>query len=77
MFLPNKTIPYSDSVISKFSSVLNDLQSGGRNIRDLYKKRRKKFGNVQNYIEVLDCLFALGKIKIDELKGEIKLCSSN
>lgn len=77
MLLPNKTIPYSDSVISKFSAVLNDLQSGGSNIRDVYKKHRKKFGNIQNYIEPLDCLFALGKIEIDEIKGEIKLCSSN
>lgn len=77
MLLPNKTIPYSDSVISKFSTVLNDLQRGGSNIRYVYKKHRKKFGNIQNYIEVLDCLFALGKIEIDEIKGEIKLCSSN
>lgn len=75
MFLPNKMIPYSDSVIAKFSLVLGELQNRTQNIKTLYKKHKKKFKNIQDYIEVLDCLFALGKIGIDELKGEISLCS--
>lgn len=75
MLLPNKMISYSDSVISKFSVVLTELQKKSQNIHELYKKHKKEFESIQNYIEVLNCLFALNKIQIDEISEEIKLCS--
>jgi len=75
MFLPNKTIPYSDSVIARFSIILDSLKDKNQNIHSLYKKNKKKFLNIHNYIETLDCLFALGKIDFDETKEEIRLCS--
>ncbi|WP_443741003.1 ABC-three component system middle component 7 [Treponema berlinense] len=75
MLLPNKMIPYSDSVISKFSVVLTELQKKSQNIHELYKKHKKEFESIQNYIEVLNCLFALNKIQIDKISEEVKLCS--
>ena len=75
MLLPNKMISYSDSVISKFSVVLTELQKKTQNIHELYKKHKKEFESIQNYIEVLNCLFALNKIQIDEITEEVKLCS--
>lgn len=75
MLLPNKMISYSDSVISKFSVVLTELQKKSQNIHELYKKHKKEFESIQNYIEVLTCLFALNKIQIDEITEEVKLCS--
>lgn len=75
MLLPNKMISYSDSVISKFSVVLTELQKKSQNIHELYKKHKKEFESIQNYIEVLNCLFALNKIQIDEISEEVKLCS--
>ena len=75
MLLPNKMISYSDSVISKFSVVLTELQKKSQNIHELYKKHKKEFESIQNYIEVLTCLFALNKIQIDKISEEVKLCS--
>ena len=77
MLLPNKTIPYSDSVIARFSLVLDKLSSGEKNINNIYKSNKKKYGNIQNFVDTLDCLFAIGKIEIDENTEEIKLCSTN
>ena len=77
MLLPNKMIPYSDSVIAGFSVVLTEVEKSPQNVRALYKRHKKSFGNIQNYIEVLDCLFALNKIRIDEISQEISLCSLN
>lgn len=74
MFLPNKTIPYSDSVIARFPIILDALKNSNQNIHSLYKKNKKKFLNIQNYIETLDCLFALNRIEFDETKEEIRLC---
>ena len=75
MFLPNKTISYSDSVIAKFSVILESLKDNNQNIHSLYRKNKKKFFNAQDYIETLDCLFTLNKIDFDETKEEIRLCS--
>lgn len=77
MLLPNKTIPYSDSVIARFSLVLDKLASGEKNINNIYKSNKKKYGNIQNFVDILDCLFAIEKIEIDENTEEIKLCSTN
>ena len=75
MFLPNKTIPYSDSVIARFPIILKALEDNNQNIHSLYKKNKKKFLSIQNYVETLDCLYALNKIEFDETKEEIRLCS--
>ncbi len=75
MFLPNKTIPFSDSVIARFSIILDSLKDKNQNIHSLYKKNKKNFYIVQDYIETLDCLFALNIIDFDETKEEIRLCS--
>lgn len=75
MFLPNKTIPYSDSVIARFPIILKALKDNNQNIHSLYKKNKKKFLNIQNYVETLDCLYALNKIEFDKTKEEIRLCS--
>lgn len=75
MFLPNKTIPYPDSVIARFPIILDALKNNVQNIHSLYKKNKKNFINIQNYIETLDCLFALNKIEFNETKEEIRLCS--
>ena len=50
-------------------------EDNNQNIHSLYKKNKKKFLNIQNYVETLDCLYALNKIEFDETKEEIRLCS--
>ena len=62
MLLPNKIISYNESILSKFPIVLNVLKDNDYLIIDLYE---------QCFIEVLDCLFAFGKIEIDYVARSI------
>ena len=74
MMLPNKTISYNDSVISKFPLVLELVKKQESiNAGVLYKDLKKNFSSIHVFVQTLDCLFALGKIKFNE-NEEIALC---
>lgn len=73
MKLPNKFITYKESIISKFPLVLEELKDYDLSISDLYKKIRKNIDGVQEYLDILDCLYALNKITlIDEVVHYVK-----
>ncbi|WP_288515947.1 ABC-three component system middle component 7 [uncultured Treponema sp.] len=74
MMLPNKTITYSESVISKFPLVLKFLQNQ-KSVKAeiLYEKLKNQFQSIHIFVQTLDCLFALGKIKFSD-DMEIALC---
>jgi len=68
MNLPSKTVNYSESVLSKFPVVLQKLPHDGINATTLYFAVSDKMRNVSEFINVLDCLYVLGKIEIDNDK---------
>lgn len=72
--LPNKTISYDNSVISKFPIILKLLQNK-KSVKAgvLYKSLKKNFSSIHVFVQTLDCLFALGKIKFND-NEEIALC---
>ena len=74
MMLPNKTISYDNSVISKFPIILKLLQKK-KSVKAgvLYKSLKKNFSSIHVFVQTLDCLFALGKIKFND-NEEIALC---
>lgn len=66
MRLPSKVTLYKDSIVSKFPVVLDLIQKAPIKPADLYREKRKLFKNLNEYIDVLDCLFALGTVEFDE-----------
>ena len=66
MRLPNKIFSYNESSISKYPVVLTALQRSPLPIRELYEKTRRQWDGIGTFMEALDCLFALGKIKLDD-----------
>ena len=65
MRLPSKITSYSESVISKFQPILDVLQSNETGVFVLYEATANHFNNIEEFIDTLDCLFALQKIKYD------------
>lgn len=74
MMLPNKTITYNESVISKFPLVLKFLQDQ-KSVKAglLYEKLKNQFQSIHVFVQTLDCLYALGKIEFND-EMEIALC---
>ena len=73
MKLPNKLISYSNSVISKFEILLNELSKEEISPNTLYDKVRNKFDDINEFVETLDCLYYLKKIKLT-VEGRLQIC---
>lgn len=72
MLLPNKLFSYNESVLSKLPVVLKELEKNPCSVHELYKQVIGKMTGVSEFIEVLDCLYALGKIEHDEEAGVLR-----
>lgn len=66
MKFPSKVTPYKESAVSLFPVVLSYLQKRDMSPEELYKKVKTKVSDVRDYMEILDCLYALNKIELQE-----------
>ncbi|MNP38325.1 hypothetical protein D3C76_1318310 [compost metagenome] len=77
MILPNKLIPFKDSIISKIVYILNVLSVTDERVESLFEKTSHDFEDVNQFILALDVLFALEKIEIDEELKVIRYVKAN
>lgn len=77
MILPNKLIPYRDSILAKIVYVLDVISHENVKIDELYEKIKSNFEDINQYILTLDVLFVLEKIQIDEELKVIKYVKKN
>ena len=70
MKLPSKITSYSESSISKFPYVLKAVREGKKTPLELYSKAKKEHISIAEFMEVLDGLYALGRIGLNE-EGEL------
>ena len=66
MILPNKLILFRECILAKTVYILNTLVVGNESVESLYEKTKQYLEDVNQYILVLDVLFALEKIELDE-----------
>ena len=71
MKLPNKIVSYKESMLYKLPIILRVLNKNRISISELYMKISMEFDNINEFIDALDCLFALGKIQYDEEREEL------
>ena len=64
MKFPSKVTPYQASILAKFPVVLSCLETEDMKLDMLYKKVKSKVSDVGEFLEILDCLYALGKIEL-------------
>ena len=68
MLLPDKLFSYNESTLSKFTLVLKELRKQPMGVHELYQKVISSMDGVNEFIDVLDCLYALQKIEYDDAK---------
>ncbi|MBQ3869067.1 MAG: hypothetical protein II777_00830 [Clostridia bacterium] len=66
MRFPSKTTPYDRSIIPYFPRIADALSSGDAEPMAVYVKIELKDKTINDYLDALDCLFALGKIELTE-----------
>ncbi len=72
MKLPNKIVCYDESVLSKLTPILSILVNGDITLIALYNQTKNLYRNFEEYIDVLDCLFALKKITYLSNEGVLR-----
>jgi len=74
MLLPNKLCTYQESSLPYFIVILGELKNGPMIPSVLYKRAMKKDKRIElmEFVEVLDSLFALGRIELDSITGVLK-----
>ena len=71
MRIPSKVVSYKDSSISKYARTLTKLEGKDYTPMDLFVEMRDIFQSIDEYIDVLDGLYALRAIEFDEERGII------
>lgn len=69
MKFPSKATPYKESSIAKFPIILKLLEESDMSPIEIYSSVKKsKIKDIVEFVDILDCLFAMGKI---EVRGEL------
>lgn len=71
MRLPNKITTFNESVLSKFPLVLRLVENNDIPVLELYNSVKAEIEDIDTFLEVLDCLYALGKIDFNEQERTI------
>lgn len=72
MRYPNKVTSFKESILFKMTLVLEALNDCTLTVEELYKKVRRSFESTADFIETLDALYALDKIKIQKYSRRIE-----
>lgn len=73
MKYPNKLISYDNSTIKKIELSYKEINKCDCTPIELYDKLKNHFDHINEFVEVLDCLFLLDKIILSE-EGRIVKC---
>lgn len=69
MKFPSKVTPYKESSIARFPIILKLLEKSDMSPIEMYSSVKKsKIKDIVEFVDILDCLFAMGKI---EVRGEL------
>lgn len=73
MQIPNKLFSYEESTLSILPTLLNLMQGGPTSVLQLYEKAKKMKIKSVDFINALDCLYALNAVEINDSE-EVFLC---
>ena len=71
MICPNKSITFSESILSKTLPILTQLECGNYEIAEIYLATKNIYTEINEFILALDVLFIIGTIEIDNKSREV------
>ena len=72
MILPSKLFSYNQSVLPKMVVLIKEIQKQDRGVLELFQQVQDKFDGIDEFVEALDGLYALGKIELDTNRRTLK-----
>ena len=77
MRLPNKVTSYANSIIASFPEILELLMQRNMTPKELFELTASGKKDMGDFLNALDCLFALGKIELIEEGRVLRYVDSN
>ncbi|MCM3732352.1 hypothetical protein M3196_11835 [Fictibacillus nanhaiensis] len=77
MIVPNKVIPFNESIVGKMPVILKELKKEDIKLTELYLKVQEDFEEIDEFIYSLEALFLLDAINVDFKKGVVKYVKRN
>ena len=77
MRLPNKVIPYAQSVIARFPRILEIVSKQDISPKELLEQTNADNQDMADFLSALDCLYALGKIEFSMKGGKLHYVDSD
>lgn len=77
MRLPSKITSYDDSILATFPVILGIVEKADVSVYALFSKTKELFDDVGEFIEVLDCLYALGALELEQETRLLRYVSGN
>lgn len=75
MQFPNKLYSYKKSTLALMPMVLREIESNPVTVVDLYQRVRPSLSDATDFLSVMDCLYALKAVDIND-EGEVFMCLS-
>lgn len=66
MRFPGKDTPYTESVLALFPLILERLQEQDITVQEAYQMAVEHKWDLANFFSALDCLYAMGRLTLDE-----------
>lgn len=73
MQLPNKLYSYKSSTLALIPVVMNALQNGSVEVKELFIELKSQMADATDFLSVMDCLYALRAVDIND-EGEVYSC---
>ena len=73
MQLPNKLYSYQKSTLALLPIILNSINYGTSNVKDLFKGVSSSLDDPSDFLSAMDCLYALNAIEMSD-DGEVNIC---
>lgn len=77
MRYPDKVTSFSNSVFSLFPAVMECLLQQEMSPRELFERIYESKKGVSEFMDTLDCLFALGRIELNEERRTLRYVDRN
>ncbi len=75
MQLPNKLYSFQESTLCLMPKVMRELADGSVSVRELYQRMAPYLSEPTDFLSVMDALYALGAVDINE-EEEVFSCLS-
>lgn len=74
---PGKDTPYTESVIALFPPLLEQIQKQDIAVQEAYQMAVERKWDLANFFSALDCLYAMGRITLDEGRMVLRYVEEN